>query len=432
MKFLVLIFPKRRMLTALIDDGFLTAYYETMMGNTLSDESLTKYLNHRRDVNTYEIDGIVLDVNDKNVRQGMESRVTKSTLNPGYAVKYKIADVSNNKITPCKFVEWNTSKHGYRMPRIHLEPIELCGVTVTHTSGFNAAYIRNNKIGPGAKLRMTRSGDVIPFILEVVEEVKEPQLPDDINECYWTQNDDGEDVNLVRKDAATNDDVLFEQINDFFAAIDAPVLREGNIQKFVNDGFDTIEKIIMMSEKQMVACIGANGRKVYKGLRTKLTNIPSYLLMGSHPAFGRGVGRRKMKKLYEAFKGDMAKLTDEVAIDAVVGFDEKTAKKIVKGYPIFQKFLKNVKDYVTIAPYEDKAASGGSSMNGQNVVFTGFRDKDLSASVEAAGGTMQSGVSGQTTLLVALDPNSNSGKMQKAREAGIKIISPAELKDMLN
>ncbi len=419
---------KRNMLLDLVDIGFLTAHSTRMVGRDINDVELTKYLNFCRDTNDYEIDGIVLDVNGHKVRQAMEAKVTKTTLNPGYAVKYKVADATNNAIATVDFVEYNTSKHGYRKPRVHLIPFELRGVTVTHSSGFNAAFIRDNCIGPGAKVRITRAGDVIPVILGVASPAKEPQMPDDINDCIWTKNQKDEDVDLVLKDAANSEVALFEQINDFFASIDAPVLREGNIQKFVDEGFNTIEKIILMSEKQMVGCVGVNGSKIYKGLRVKLNNIPMYVLMGSHSAFGRGVGVRKMKKLYTAFKGDMSKLTNEVAIDAVEGFDTKTAKKIVKGYPIFQVFLKNVKDYVTIAPYEEKV---GGSMKGQFVVFTLFRDKDLHAAVEAAGGTMQSAVSGKTTILVTTDPTGNSGKLQKARDAGVKIITPDELREML-
>lgn len=410
-------------------ENFKIPVYSVLTGNNLTDKSLTEYLNLRRESSDFEIDGVVIDVNSAYVRDKMQAGVKKSTLNPGYAIKYKVADVNNNKITPCTFVEYNTSKHGYRMPRIHLKPIELCGGTVTHTSGFNAAYIRDNKIGPGALLRITRSGDVIPFILEVIQPAKEPQMPEDIDQCVWTVNDKGKEVNLVLKDASSNETVLFEQINDFFASIDAPVLREGNIQKFIDAGYNTIDKIIMMSESQMKSLIGVNGGKIYKGLREKLTNIPMYVLMGSHSAFGRGVGVRNMKKLYEAFKGDMTKLDNENNIVNVKGFSDKTAKKIVAGYPIFIRFLETIKDYVSIASYEEKATG---LMTGQCVLFTGFRDKDLHEKVETAGGVMQSSFSKKTTLLVAQDPNSNSGKMQKAREAGVKIISSDELRDMIN
>lgn len=70
-------------------------------------------------------------------------------------------------------------------------------------------------------------------------------------------------------------------------------------------------------------------------------------------------------------------------------------------------------------------------MEGQKVCITGFRDKHLQSLVEAEGGTIQSSVSGNTTLVVAANPNSNSGKLKRARELGIHVISREEFEQML-
>ena len=113
---------------------------------------------------------------------------------------------------------------------------------------------------------------------------------------------------------------------------------------------------------------------------------------------------------------------------SVEGFEEKTAQKILNGMDDYYAFYAAVKGYITIAEEEGPT---GTSMEGQKVVFTGFRDKDLQAAVEAAGGEMQSGVSGKTTILVTKNPNSTSGKVQKARDKGVKIVGIDELRGML-
>ena len=140
--------------------------------------------------------------------------------------------------------------------------------------------------------------------------------------------------------------------------------------------------------------------------------------MGAHPAMGRGVGVRRMKKLWEAFCGDMSKCSDFDAIVSVDGFDKKTATKIVSGYPTFLVFLSQIEDYVTLAPYVEKPKG---NFTGMSVVFTGFRSKELEQAVEAAGGKISTSVSGKTSLLVTMDPNSSSGRAQKARESGVKL-----------
>ena len=106
-----------------------------------------------------------------------------------------------------------------------------------------------------------------------------------------------------------------------------------------------------------------------------------------------------------------------------------TADKVIHGIDEYIMWLEKLEgDFITIK-YEEEAA--GTSMEGQKVVFTGFRDRDLQAAVEAAGGEMQSGVSGKTTLLVTKNPNSTSGKVQKARDKGVKIVGIDELRGML-
>lgn len=406
----------------LTQNKFDVAYNETFKGTGLTDEAMTKYLIERRKDNDYAIDGLVIEVDDAKKRAKINP--TKDTLNPEYARKFKVADDSNLAIATVKEVEWNISKDGYLKPRVCVHPIELVGVTIQHATGFNAKFISENKIGPGAQVKITRSGDVIPFILEVVKPAKQAQMP--THEAVWSKTG----VDLVLKNISSNVIVKFEIVNDFFASIDAPHLREGNLQTIFDAGFETPESIIELTQEDFASLLGSQpiGRKVFQGLRDKLTNIPLYELMGSHSAFGRGVGVRKMKKLYEAFDGDMTKCASVPNILVVEGFEQKTASKIVAGYPKFQEFLKKIKKYVTIAPYQSKK---GGSMNGQTFVFTGFRSSELELAIEDKGGKMGSAVSSKTTYLVAEDKDSKSGKAVKARALGVKVIGQADLIKML-
>jgi NAD-dependent DNA ligase len=414
---------KSEMLDSLKEEGFQVENYSTVWGYELKDEFLAKFLNHRRSVTDYAIDGVVLDVDRQEKRAKMNP--TRDTLNPEYSIKYKVADESNLAIATVKGVTWNISKHGFLKPQVNIEPVDLVGVTVSNATGFNAKFIKENGIGAGAKVKITRSGDVIPFILECVEQ-STADMPTE--ECEW--NETG--VDLVLLDKNSNEEVKIQQAIDFFMSIDAPHLREGSVRKLstYTDG-DIIGDIIRMNKSELVSIIGANGVKIYNGLRTKLTNMPAYVLLGSVPFFGRGVGKRKFKKL---FSGLQIKSINELPvinvsqIRSVDEFEEKTAKKIVSGVAQFMDWFEDMNGYITIG---EEAQPTGTSMSGQKIVFTGFRDKDLQAAVEAAGGEMQSGVSGKTTMLVTKDPTSTSGKVQKARDKGVKIVGIDELKGML-
>ena len=420
---------KNEMLETLHTLGFkVPKSHHPVKGGGVSDQFLTDILNTLRNRSEYEIDGIVVDVNSVEFRRKLVP--SRETLNPAYAIKYKVADASNLAIAEVIGVEWNVSKHGYLKPRVNIKPINLVGVTVQYATGFNAKFISENGIGPGAKIQVTRSGDVIPFIQAVVHPTK-AQMPS----VDWKWNETEVDAVLTSK--KDNMEIAILQTLDFFATIKAPHLKEGNIRELFTagkfpDSTVAIRMIIKANKPTMEEALGANGSKIHDGIHEKLSNIPLYVFAGAMPYFGRGVGTRKMKKLINGLAGlnvpeDFQNLT-LANIVSVEGFDEKTAHKILNGVSEFVSLYKSVAPYITFTTVE--VAEGGS-MKDQKVVFTGFRDAELEAQVEAAGGQMQSGVSGKTTILVCTDPNSNSGKAKKARDLGVKVVGVDEFRSML-
>ena len=406
--------------------GFEVPHSLAVRGKDLNDEFLTKHLNLRRQDSVYEIDGLVADVNSAEKRDEMNP--TRDTLNPAYAIKYKVADVNNVAIADVIEVDWNVSKHGFLKPRINIKPIELGGVTISYCTGFNAKFIHDNYIGPGAKIQITRSGDVIPFCQKVIKGVV-PQMPGSHDPAQidwnWEWNETGVDAVLI--DRHGNAEIIIKQMIDFFDKIDAPMLKDGNVQKLYEADYKTVESIIMASSGELVKVLGENGNKAFDGLHEKLNNVPLHKIMGAYSK-ERGIGVRKMKKLQKALGAqELMRCNDPDVIANVDGFDTKSAEKTVIVIGDFIEFFSQVCDFVIIA--EDEVV--GTTFENEKVCMTGFRDKDLAAAVEAAGGTIQSSVSGKTTIVVCKDPTSNSGKVKKARDLGIPIIGIDELKARL-
>jgi len=401
-------------------EGFDVTPYTTSTGLELTDEILSEFLNMRRMISDYAIDGVVIDVDSAEKRASMNP--TRDTLNPEYSIKYKVADDSNYAVATVKGVTWNVSKHGFLKPQVNLEPVELVGVTISNATGFNAAFIVDNGIGPGAKVALTRSGDVIPFITDVIESVK-PSYPSE--DCEW--NETRVDLVLLNKDSS--DEVIINQNIDFFMKIEAPMLKEGNIRKLFNMGLDAPHHVIRMTREDAIAILGENGNKVFEGLQAKLSDIPAYKLMGAFST-ERGLGVRKCKKLQAAF-GLNALVNGQMMKDQIVeveSFDEKTADKVIAMMDDFSVFLNYIEGHYS---FEEEVDTSGGSLAGEKIVFTGFRDAELGEAVEKAGGEMQSGVSGKTTILVCKDPNSTSGKVQKARDKGVRIIGLDEMRGMV-
>lgn len=413
---------KVNMLHDLEEVGFEVPHWQPFKGKELTDSMLAKYLNDRRAKSQYEIDGLVIDVNLAAKREQMNP--TRDTLNPAFAVKYKVADASNVAVANVVKVHWAASKHGYLKPRVEIDPVDLVGVTVKHATGFNAQFIHENGIGPGAKIQITRSGDVIPFIQKVIEPAtaQMPAVP-----WYW--NDTG--VDAILDNHTESEEVIINQMVDFFASIDAPMLRKGNIVKlFDYKQYDTTA-IIRLPERMFVSILGENGKKVYAGLRKALINIPLWKLMGSTHFFGRGVGKRKMKKLIDAL-GSRKVFTGTAAEFArVEGFDEKTARKVEDGMDAFLEWFGPLEDdgYISV-DYSTVAEATGSVAN-MKFCFTGFRNKNLQAVIEAQGGSVMSSVSKNTNYVVTNNPNGTSSKLKKARDLGIPIITEAEMQQMV-
>lgn len=416
---------KQEQLNELDRLGFEVVHSLCVYGEELNDENLINHLNLRKQNSVYELDGLVVDVDKNNKRKEMNP--TRETLNPAYSIKYKVQDADNIAEVEVLGVEWNISKHGYLKPRVNIKPVELDGVTIEWATGFNAAFILNNGIGPGAVIEITRSGQVIPFILKILTPAV-PEMPMEFDwDWEWTVNAAGEKVDAVLKNVNGVEEVTTKRMIDFFDKIDAPMLKEGNVQKLYNTNYKTVEDIIKASVDELVDVLGENGNKVYNGLRDKLTNIPLYKIMGAYSQ-ERGIGVRRMKKLQKALGCDeLYKCNDVDIVANVEGFDTKTAEQTVIVIKKFKEFFSDVSKFITIA--EDEVV--GSTLANMQICFTGIRDKPLADKVEKLGGKVTTSVSGKTTIVVAKDPNSNSGKPKKAREMGITIMNITEFKEMI-
>jgi NAD-dependent DNA ligase len=403
-----------------LGESFEIPWYTTAVFSSLCEERLAKILNARRDAAPYEMDGVVIDVDDPESRARLG---VGNDLKPEYAVKFKVADASNVAIVTVTGVEWNVSKHGYLKPTVLLEPVELVGVTVKRASGYNAKFILDNGVGAGARLRITRAGDVIPDILEVIE----PAFPD-MPSVEWEWNETGVDAVAVEE----TEEVIALKMKSFFNALKVDKLQDKSIGKLIARGHDSIGRVIALDMAQWALILGVNGTLAYDSLRRKLQDIELWELMGAWPYFYRGFGQTRAKAIVEALGLDcMSAGVDEVS--AIEGFDVKTAERFVAGLDGFKAFLSWLQErgLVKIKVAEQAPATGGS-LSGLRFAFTGFRDLELEGKIRSLGGEVQSGVKRDTTHLVAKDPTKGSNKLKRAADQGVKVIGRDELLSMIS
>ena len=418
---------KEDQLLELEDMGFLVPWYSVVKVRDLTEQSLADTIDKLRDTYDYEVDGVVVEVNSAVIR----NKLSPKALNPGYAMKYKTTGGDNYVETEVVEVEWNPSKHGYGKPRVIVKAASLPGITWTYATGYNAKWIVDNGIGPGAIVGGSRMGDVVPNIVRVIKSVA-PQMPEGTYEWNETK------VDIIMTGDDVLETVLTRQLTETARSLDIDGLRDGTAQKIVEVGeYETFNEmfsaIASWPRNWWVDLIGANGGKIYDDFHAKMSGVPLSVWLGSVPHFGRGVGKRKMKKLCEGL--DIKTLDDFNAIThkqiaAVDGFADKTAYKVMAGMDDHAALWTNVEE---IIGFKQKEATG-AKLAGQKVVLTGFRDKGIEAFIEKEGGEVQSGASAKTTILVAADLNESSTKIKKARDlntsgkASIKMMEVAEFR----
>lgn len=409
---------KKHSLEVLRNDGFLVAYHEVDLGDSLSDQSLKETLARFRDSSEYELDGIVLTANDY---KHMETISSRDSLNPEHSVKFKALTEDAITETEVVSVHWKISKSGYWKPRVEVVPVELFGTTVTYATGFNAKFISDNEIGKGTIIKITKSGSVIPYIVEVVKSTN-ADLPED---GTWEWNDSGVEIVGV----GTNIESDFMKAVHFFSTLEIDLLKETSLRKIVDAyvSSGSFEKIVLsvvdLLDLEWKRVLGQNGLKIHSSLHKTLRNLNPQKLMGASPFFGQGFGVRKAKKILAEMSFDEFLSCTSNDISAIEGFDT-TSESVYSGITEFKNFLEKLEPYVTLVSDEQHHKS--NELDGKVIVFTGFRDKQLEKDIESLGGRVASAVSGKTTTVIAIDKNEKSSKLEKARKQNIDIFSKAE------
>jgi NAD-dependent DNA ligase len=402
---------------------------ENKLFKKINTEILNNYLLERKKISTYEMDGIVVFDSSK------IHKMTNLKKNPDYAFAFK--NISDNQVTETtvEYVDWNVSKDNYLKPRLKIKQINLVGVDIDYVTCFNAKYVVDNNIGPGAIVQIVRSGDVIPHILKVVKMANEPQMPD----VKYVWNDTKVDLIAIEN----TDQATVKQIERFFEVLDVMNISTGIITKLVDNDFDTIEKILTADKKDLYLIDGLGEviiNKIYTNIDEAFKKVNLIKLMAASNIFGRGFGEKKIKIILEAYPDIMdKKWTKQVMIDNILlldGYDVKTATKFSECFNEFKKFYNRLNkiynlDSIKIYQKDIIIKKEGDKLIDKKIVFTGFRDKNLESVIKKRGGLVSGSVSSKTNILVYADGETNSNKYLKAIELGVQTMTIDEFNEYI-
>jgi DNA ligase (NAD+) len=399
-----------------------------MVDVALDDQTLSRQLATWRKKLPYDIDGLVI-VKDR------EYRYNKSG-NPTHSIAFK----QNEEPQPATVtkVEWNISRHGFLKPTVIIRPIKLSGVTVERATGHNAQFIYKNEVGPGAVIRIVRSGDVIPYITSVDRPSRNgPQMP---VKGTWKWNSTRVDAIGTKADGSPDQEL--QKFVHFFSALDVEGLRLGQLTALYDAGYQTIPRILGLTVDQLTR-INRFGERSATVLVERLSGIKTDYptLAYASGCFGRGLGRTLLNRIYQAF-GSAAfrwkgwKKKDIIEQLSAKGITPVASRTFADGLPSFVSFANQLKGLIKIQQPQ-KVLQTGSKLKGMTIVFTGFRDKDLERAVEENGGSYRSTIPkakelAKRTILVLKDKAAAGGtKAQTAKQLGVKMMVLPSFKSLL-
>jgi NAD-dependent DNA ligase len=404
--------------TFMAEQGFIVAQNE--VHPNVSNELLSDILVNWRNDSEYEMDGIICC--DDNIYPRIDG-------NPDFAFAFKM--VLGDQIAEAKVlaVEWSPSKDGLLKPRIRIEPINLGGVKIEYATAFNAAFVMKNKLGVGSKIKIIRSGDVIPYIMDVIEPAEHIMMPSDDYEWYGNTETD-----IVLKNKGDSKEVSIKNIEFFFGKLDVEGLGEGNIKRIFDAGYDTIPKIVNMSLDDLKNIFDTKGGKVgilapkiHSNIHKRLEEVELVDLMAASNLCGRGMGSKRMLIILEDYPDVLTSVeSDSEKVDKILkikGVARKTAELFVSNITQFLTFLDEINmkkklDFVL----EKSQINTDHVLYKKSIVMSGFRDDDLEKKLNEVGANLTSSVSKNTFAVIVKDLNKVTGKVDKAKKNGVKIF----------
>ena len=411
-----------------------------VVNNTVVDDISLAFLSKNLEVsrkNKYVIDGIVIS----DISKVYEIALGK---NPEHSFAFKSIHTLEQIEVIVKEVEWNISKDKYMKPIVKFDEILLDDVKIKQATGFNAGYIEKNNIGPGSRIVIIRSGNVIPHIQSVLTASAngKPSMPGELNKDYkW--NDTRVDIIKIGEDR--NADFDIKNIVYFMKTAEVDNMGPGNITKIYNAGFHNIKSILKIQKEDLLKIEGFKGKSADNILKAleKVKELDCLVLMDASNMLGRGFSYKKIKMITDVYPSILIDNADnrekslKISVEDLVkveGIAKISAKLFIENLPRFYEFYDSLG--VKCKGIEEKVDKSVEKTENANIkdkkfIFTGFRNKDYEKIIVENGGKVVTSISKSTHYLIVKNKTEKSGKIDKATELGVKILDIPEFEMLI-
>lgn len=388
----------------------------------------------QRDSLDYEIDGIVIKVNDFSSQEKLGTRTT----NPKWAVAYKFKP--RKEVTRVEDIVVQVGRTGVITPLALLQPVDVGGVTVARATLHNMDQVEKLGVRIGDYVKVERAGDVIPYVSEVLKErrtgkEKEFHMVKKCPSCGSLV--EKEDV-FYRCPAGLACPAQVKELIIHYSskgAVDIDGFSEKTVEVLYEKGLvKSISDLYTLKKEDLLPLEGWKERKTENVLKAieKSKEVPLERFIyglgirnvGSHIAALLAKNFGTLDKLAEATESELLEINE-------------VGPEIAECIRDFFKTDKNIKEIEKLkkrgVKIKEKKLEGGK-LTGKKIVFTGSLEtlsrSEAKKIVEEEGGEASSSVSANTDLVVAGEKAGS--KLEEAKKRGIKIITEKEFKKLVS
>ena len=383
----------------------------------------------------YDIDGIVIKVNDLAVQEELGFTVKA----PKWAVAYKFpAEEKEAKILS---VDWTVGRTGVVTPTANLTPVQLAGTTVSRATLHNVDYIAEKDIHQDDTVIVYKAGDIIPAVLRVV---KDKRVSDQAlaipTHCPSCQSEllHFEDEVALRCINPLCPAQIKEGLNHFASrdAMNITGLGPAVVEKlFAAQLVEDVAGIYRLTVEDLLTLEGfkeKSAEKLYEAIQASKENSAEKLLFGLGI---RHVGSKVSQILLQEFHDlDQLATADPERIAGIDSLGMVVAESLKRYFAQegSKRLLQELKEAGVNLAYLGEKVAADAALSGMTVVLTGKLERltrsEAKAKLESLGAKVTGSVSKKTDLVVA---GSDAGsKLTKAQELGIQVEDEAWLESL--
>lgn len=399
------------------EKGFAVPWWSVIKTPTESICS-SEFVKRRAD-SLYDTDGIVVGINQVPIYS--LASMTGPVQNPKDCVAFKMAVSEQSATTTIKEIIWTPSAQGYIIPRLRFEPITIGGAVIEYCTGHNARTVVDKVLGPNAIVKIRRSGDVIPTLDSVLVPALIPSLPDPT--LGWQWNGPPETATHICM-TSVSDSQVSQQLHHFAKTLDIQGLGPASCTSLVEAGIKSPGALWKATEEALAKTLGPKtGRALYANLRTlqaSKTLTEMNLLLASNK-IPRGTGEAKLTSLFKNVP-DPKQWTSTTTIPT--GWTDETFEAFKTSYKDYEAWRLSELYWI---PYPIMKGEQEQKVEQKGLIcFTGFRDKELEASLVAKGYKIAPTMTSAVKILITAESVTESAKVTKARQSGTEVLSRTE------